>query len=99
MSENNPFNEISQIFVDNQRTFSVKCKNLIERTTVLTSKLSMVKDQINHDPFSANLNAYLNIEEEARLILVVAKEVEFQRDQINKTVELLKESNKVKLNK
>ena len=99
MSENNPFNEISQIFVDNQRTFSTKCNNLIERTTTLTNKLTMVKDQINHDPFSANLNTYLNIEEEARLILVVAKEVEFQRDQINKTVELLKASNKVKLNK
>jgi hypothetical protein len=97
--ENNPFNELSQIFVDNQRVFAEKCRNLTERTQNFASKLNEVKNQMNENPFEANLNLYLNIEEEARLILVVAKEVEFQRDQILKSVNMLKSSNKIKLNK
>ncbi len=97
--KNNPFSELSQIFIDNQRAFNSKCNNLLERTSNFVNKLSNVKGQINDDPFTADLNAYLNIEEEARLILMVAREVEFQRDQILKTVKLLKTSNTIKLNK
>ena len=97
--ENNPFVELSQIFIDNQREFNQKCKNLIDRTASFANKLEVVRDQLSSDPFAANLNLYLNTEEEARLILVVAKEVEFQRDRILETVKLLKQSNKVKLNK
>ena len=100
MSEkSNPFTELSQVFIDNQRTFNSKCNNLLERTTNFVNKLSTVKNQIKNEPFTADLNLYLNIEEEARLVLMVAREVEFQRDQILNTVKLLKASNKVKLNK
>ena len=95
----NPFNELSQIFVDNQRAFNSKCKNLLDRTASFAAKLSTVKNQLDKNPFETDLNLYLNIEEEARLVLMVAKEVEFQREQILKTVELLKSSNKIKLNK
>ena len=97
--DNNPFVELSQIFIDNQRDFTQKCKNLTERTSTFLNKLEAVKEQIINDPFGANLNLYLNSEEEVRLILMVAKEVEFQRDQILKTVSLLKQSNQIKLNK
>ena len=97
--ENNPFLELSQIFIDNQREFNQKCKNLIDRTNTFVNKLHSVKEQLSSDPFNANLNLFLNAEEEARLILVVAKEVEFQRDRIQETVTLLKQSNKIKLNK
>jgi len=95
----NPFSELSQIFVDNQRVFSQKCKDLAVRTSNYTDKLNRLKNQIEEDPFSANLNLCLNIEEEARLILAVAKEVEFQREKILNTVDLLKKSNQIKLNK
>tara|TARA_B100000900_G_C20596406_1_gene723589 strand:- start:279 stop:584 length:306 start_codon:yes stop_codon:yes gene_type:complete len=97
--ENNPFIELSQIFIDNQREFNQKCKELTDRTTAFVEKMSTAKRQIHDKPFEANLNLYLNIEEEARLMLVVAKEVEFQRDRILETVSLLKKSNKIKLNK
>ena len=97
--ENNPFVELSQIFIDNQREFNQKCKDLLVRTNTLTNKLTTAKSQVDANPFEANLNLYLNVEEEARLILVVAKEVEFQRDRILETVKLLKQSNKIKLNK
>ena len=96
---NNPFNELSQIFIDNQRNFNAKCNNLVERTSNFVNKLAAVKNQLKNEPFDADLNLYLNIEEEARLILMVAREVEFQRDQILSTVKLLKTSNKIKLNK
>ena len=97
--ENNPFVELSQIFIDNQRVFNQKCKNLTERTSAFLNKLKTVRDQLNNDPFSTDLNLYLNSEEEVRLILMVAKEVEFQRDRILETVSLLKQSNQIKLNK
>ncbi len=95
----NPFNELSQIFIENQRAFTNKCNNLIERTANFVNRLNTALKQLNEEPFNADLNLYLNIEEEARLTLIVAKEVEFQRDQILKTVELLKSSNQIKLNK
>lgn len=100
MSEkNNPFNELSQVFIDNQRNFNSKCNNLVERTTSFVNKLSSVNNQIKEEPFEADLNLYLNIEEEAKLVLMVAKEVEFQREQILNTLKLLKASNTIKLNK
>ena len=98
-NENNPFVELSQIFIDNQRTFNSKCKELADRTGSLASKLHEAKERLIQNPFDTNLNAYLNIEEESRVILSVAKEVEFHRDKIIKTVELLKASNEIKLNK
>jgi hypothetical protein len=73
--ESNPFLELSNLFVENQRQFNVKSNELISRLDVL------------------------NIEQESSLILSVAKELEFQRDQINNSLELLKETKKIKLNK
>ena len=56
-------------------------------------------NQLVENSFSANLNLYLNLEEESKLVVMVAKEVEFQRDNIVKSVDLLKQSKKIKLNK
>ena len=63
------------------------------------SELNLVKKQLDEEPFTADLNLYLNIEEESRLILLVAKEVEFQRDKIIDSVNKMKSSNEIKLNK
>jgi len=104
MSNNNqdgfdPFKELSSVFIHNQRNFTAKNNDLMNRTKNFANKLQTVLDQLNNNPFEANLNLYLNIEEESRLIVMVAKELEFHRDNILKSVDLLKESNKVKLNK
>jgi hypothetical protein len=98
-NNNNPFTELSQLFIDNQRTFNSKCITLIERTGTLATKLLTVKKQLTDSSFDADLNLYLNIEEEARLILLVAKEVESQRDKIVNSINLMKKSNIIKLNK
>ena len=97
--ENNPFLELSNLFVENQRQFNVKSDELISRLDVLNKKLSKLKVQLETNIFEADLIAILNIEQESSLILSVAKELEFQRDQINNSLELLKETKKIKLNK
>ena len=94
-----PFVELQQIFIDNQRQFNMKCEDLKRRTKSFYQKLSQAHSQLNDDPFSANLNLYLSIEEEARIVLSVAQELEFQRDKIVNSLNMLKESSKTKLNK
>ena len=99
LEKENPFEVLSRLFVDNQRQLNVKTEDLSNRVNSLSQKLNNLKTQLNDDIFSANLIAILNIEEESRLILSVAKELEFQREQITKSVELLQDSKKIKLNK
>jgi|TARA_B100000035_G_scaffold106834_1_gene90604 hypothetical protein len=97
--ENNPFVVLSNLFVENQRQFNVKAKDLQGRIKVLEKKLSKLNAQLENDIFTADLIALLSVQEEAALILNVAKELEFQRDQIFNSVETLKQSKRVKLNK
>tara|TARA_B100000287_G_C20589436_1_gene763614 strand:+ start:104 stop:418 length:315 start_codon:yes stop_codon:yes gene_type:complete len=94
-----PFKELQQIFIDNQRQFNIKCDDLMRRTKSFSQKLAQANAQLNENAFSANLNLYLSIEEEARIVLSVAQELEFHRDKIVKSLDMLKESNKIKLNK
>ena len=100
MNDNNqnPFQALSKIFIENQKTFDSKVGDLRNRTRVFAERLSNVVAQLETDPFSADLNLYLNIEEESRLIFVVAKELEVQKDKILKSIDLLEASNKIKLN-
>lgn len=97
--KNNPFNTLSHLFVENQRKFNTKRDDLIKRVRVLNNKLDKLCRQLEDDVFSANLISILNIEEESALILSVAKELEFQRDQVINSVNILTDSSKVKLNK
>ena len=90
---------MSQIFIDSQRQFNIKCDELKKRSKMFSDKLRNVQAQIEQNPFTANLNVLLGIEEEAKLTLSVAKELEHHRDKIIKSIEVLKESNKTKLNK
>ena len=98
-TDNNPFVELSNLFLENQRQFNIKAEDLSNRLTALTQKLSKLKTQLDNNIFTADLIAILNIEEESSLILSVAKELEFQRDKINNSLSLLKETKKIKLNK
>ena len=98
-NSNNPFVTLSNLFIENQRQFNVKSSELIKRIDALTGKLKKLSSQIENDVFSADLISILHIEEESTLILGVAKELEFQRDQIINSVEVLTKSKKVKLNK
>ena len=96
---NNPFVILSDLFIENQRQLNIKSNDLSKRLSDLIQKLNTLNNQIDNDIFTANLILLLNLEEESRLILSVGKELEFQRDQILKSVDLLKDSKKIKLNK
>ena len=95
----NPFTILSQIFIDNQRFLNDKTNGLRTRLKSLITKLNELDKQLENDLFSTDLNIILNIEEESKLILAFAKEVEFQRDQITNAISVLSESKKIKLNK
>tara|TARA_R110001583_G_scaffold14660_1_gene60825 strand:+ start:257 stop:433 length:177 start_codon:yes stop_codon:yes gene_type:complete len=49
--------------------------------------------------FSADLACLISIEDESKLIVTVAKELEFQRDKTIDSLQLLKDFKKIKLNK
>lgn len=97
--DNNPFLQLSSLFVENQRVFNIKRDDLLNRLSLLGKKLEKLSDALKADVFSADLVSILNIEEESALILGVAKELEFQRDQVLNSVKVLSDSRKIKLNK
>lgn len=97
--KNNPFLEMSNLFIENQRQFNIKTDNLTKRLNHMIAVLTTLKAEINQDLFSANLVGIMNIEQEASLMLDSAKELEFKRDQINSSLALLKDIKKIKLNK
>ena len=96
---NNPFLQLSNLFVENQRLFNIKRDDLQKRIKLLSTKLKKLSESVDSDVFSADLVSILNIEEESALLLSVAKELEFQRDQVLNSVKVLSESRKIKLNK
>lgn len=95
----NPFLQLSNLFVENQRLFNIKRDDLQKRINLLSVKLKKLSESVDSDVFSADLVSILNIEEESALLLSVAKELEFQRDQVLNSVKVLSESRKIKLNK
>ena len=95
----NPFQKLSELLINNQNSFNQKVSELRRRSRSLSEKLALIYEELESEPFNANLNNLLNLEEEARLLLFVAKEVESQRDKIANSVDLLQKSNIVKLNK
>ena len=95
----NPFQKLSDIFLENQRQFTVKTNDLRTRIRNLSKKLDLLDKQLDNDVFTSNLNILINVEDESRLILSVARELEFQREQVLRSVDLLTKSKEVKLNK
>ena len=95
----NYFQKLSEVLVANQNAFNFKINDLRNRTRQLAAKLENVTLDLESDAFEADLCTLANIEEEAKIILFLAKETESQRDKIMNSVNLLEESNKQKLNK
>ena len=101
MSENQepPFQSLSNAFIETQRSFNTKVNDLKVRLERLSDKSKSLANQLNADPFSARLNALVNLEEKSKLILFVAKEIEKQREDIVSVLDLLTKTKEVKLNK
>ena len=69
------------------------------RARALSEKLSLAVEELEEDAFTADLTNFINLSEEANLILVVAKEVESHKEKIENSIEMLEKSNVLKLNK
>ena len=70
-----------------------------QRLERIADKSKVLSVQLNSDPFKANISALINVEEEARLILLVAKELEKQREDVLTVLEMLTKTKEIKLNK
>lgn len=104
MSENNlinqnPFQALSNSFIESQRSFNTKVTDLRQRLDRLGEKSRALASQLDNDPFNASINALINIEEESRIILLVAKELEKQREDILDVLRMLDSTKEIKLNK
>ena len=97
--EQNPFQLLSNSFIETQRSFNTKVADLRQRLERIADKSKVLSVQLKSDPFKASINALVNLEEEARLILLVAKELEKQREDIQVVLEMLTKSKEIKLNK
>tara|TARA_Y100001972_G_C7555659_1_gene279194 strand:+ start:407 stop:718 length:312 start_codon:yes stop_codon:yes gene_type:complete len=94
----NPFQTLSNSFIENQRNFNMKVSELRNRLEKISDKTRTISNQLNSDPFSAQISALVNFEEEAHLMLIIAKDLEKQRDDILSIVELLTKAKETKLN-
>ena len=98
-SENNPFIQLSHLFVENQRQINTRAEDLKSRVETMSNRLSRLSKSLNNDIFEADLTSIINLEEEAKLIISVAKELEYQKEQVENALEMLTASKKIKLNK
>jgi len=97
--EQSPFQALSNSFIESQRSFNTKVTDLRQRLERIADRSKVLSVQLNSDPFRANISSLINIEEESRLILLVAKELEKQREDILTVLEMLNKTKEIKLNK
>ena len=98
-NENNPFVQLSHLFVENQRQINTRSEELKRRIEAMSSRLKRLSKSLDSDVFESDLTSIINLEEEARLIISVAKELEYQKEQVENALEMLPASKKIKLNK
>ena len=98
-NENNPFVQLSHLFVENQRQINTRSEDLKSRVGTMSNRLNRLSKSLEKDVFEADLTSIINLEEEAGLIISVAKELEYQKEQVENALEMLTASKKIKLNK
>jgi|TARA_R110000824_G_scaffold62352_6_gene165236 hypothetical protein len=96
--ENNPFQELSNLFIDNQRMINVKTDEVLKKSKSIQQKMTNLIQSVEQDVFASDLMSIVNIPDESRLLLTAVKELEIQRDQIINSINILKKSKERKLN-
>jgi hypothetical protein len=96
--ENNPFQELSNLFIDNQRMINVKADEVLKKSKSIQQKMTNLIQSVEQDVFASDLMSIVNIPDESRLLLTAVKELEIQRDQIINSINILKKSKERKLN-
>ena len=93
----NLFQVFSQIFIESQQSFSKCDVELRTKCRTLSEKLNKLVEDLETDPFTAQLNLISSLEEDTLHILRSASELENRRELIKESVHSLKDSVKIKV--
>jgi len=95
----NLFQVFSNIFIEAQQSFNKSDLELRSKCRVLSERLLKLSDQLESDPFTANLDIIHSLEEEVFQLKRIGYELESRRDCIQESVESLKSATVNKLRK
>lgn len=99
MQTENLFQLFSQVFIESQQSFS-KCEvELRSKCRTLASNLSSFVEELESDPFTADLNNILTLEEDTLNIMRSVAELENRRELIKESVNSLQNSTKIKISR
>jgi len=97
MQTENLFQVFSQIFIESQQSFN-KCDiNLRTKCRTLSEKLSRMVEELEEDPFKADISLLESLEEDTLRILKSCTELENRREMIKDSVRSLQNSTKNKI--
>ena len=99
MQTENLFQVFSQVFIESQQSFNKCDVELRTKCRTLASKLTNLVDDLENDPFKADLGKIATLEEDVLHIIRSATELENRREYIQKSVESLQTSTKSRLSK
>ena len=95
----NLFQVFSNIFIEGQQSFNKNDLELRSKCRVLSERLLKLSDQLEEDPFSANLEVIHTLEEEVLQLKRIGHELESRREYIQESVGSLKSATKTKIRK
>ena len=95
----NLFQVFSQIFIESQQAFSKCDVELRTKCRTLAEKLNRLVDDLEEDPFSAQLSLISSLEEDTLHILRSTAELEDRRSLIKTSVDTLQDSVKTKISR
>ena len=99
MQKENLFQTFSQIFIESQQSF-IKCEHdLRSKCRTLSEKLSRFVENLEEDPFDADMTVLATLEEDMLHILRSVSDLENRRDLIKESVFSLQNSTKTKINR
>ena len=95
---NNPFKKLSELFLDNQNSFNKETQQLRTSLRSINGVLNKLLEELENDPFNANLNTLRGLDVFSMQILEQGKTLETSRDKIIESIRILKKANDKKLN-
>ena len=93
----NIFQVFSQVFIESQHSFNKCDVELRTKCRTLAEKLSRLVEDLETDPFAAQISLISSLEEDTLHILRSAAELENRRELIKESVNSLKDSVRTKV--
>jgi len=99
MQTENLFQVFSQVFIESQQSFNKCDVELRTKCRTLAGSLTAFVDELENDPFSADISKLSTLEEDVLHIVRSAAELENRRELIKDSVSSLQNSTKRKLSR